>query len=775
MAEDSAQKEKAPDLAVTSPLPSENVPKSWPSEGDMVAEHFQLESVIGAGAKSIVYRARHNLTSRPVAFKLFAPVIPVPEWRESFEKEAKLISSLDHPNIINLNMFGLDSDSRPYLVSDLVEGQSLEQLLSSEGKLAVKEALAIALQITSALDYAHSKDIVHKYLRPSNIMVSSPDPQMPTDTREVKVGDFELNLLVDSDDAALEPDFLSPEQCEGKPTDRRSDLYALACIIMKMVSGNAPFVGTNEMAVVAQHLKEDPPHLSKMPSLETERSSRTDQQQAVLVALDGVLIKALNKDPDQRYQTAKAFARALQDALQARSSHAHEGPVFISHLKNNNLFFNYRIVIGGLFLCVLLYISTLIYYSQWNTPTETSESAKEISNEPAKEETEKPVKMPPISVFPPDSFKSSPLMFDPLYVFDGIHNMRANTTNVEDWTKILKTRQERGFGEPGELLQLASDSVALGRTLVDSGNPRPAIDEFSRAISLQDLSPKDKEAATNFSLDDSLLQSAYVGLGDTRLAMGNYKEAIDAYNKAQKFYTTGDVFYDKLKDALLLKRIALCTEALGASARIPGKDNLALASAVLHTKDPQDTIDRKIIAGGALADIYFHKKDYKEAFQQYDDTLKIANDLPSEYNSVNEETLTILKCKRAFCLGLMGKTNESNSLFGQALNESNLKDYCQPRIALALAVVLNKAGLKKNALEQVKSALELCTGTDKDILSLKLSLIKYALSEDKSAMQKDEISALESQQKSLDGQNLTRDLRPATNITQYNAESVFGE
>jgi len=266
---------------------------------------FTVHEVIGRGGMATVYRASQPLMKRDVALKIIRMDDMAAEnnrdFSQRFATEAKLIASLEHPNILPVYNYGIDGDVA-YLAMRLLRGGSLETLLMGE-PLPLTKATELFLQITQALAVAHSKGIIHRDLKPSNILLDE-------DTH-VYLTDFGLAKLVDSEGYQTKtgqivgtPVYMSPEQLRGEPLDFRSDVYALGCLLYEMLAGAPPFPVTNGdvIPVIFKHLQTLPEPLS----------TRT---RTAPPAVEAVVMKALSKDKVDRYDSVRAMATALAEAM----------------------------------------------------------------------------------------------------------------------------------------------------------------------------------------------------------------------------------------------------------------------------------------------------------------------------------------------------------------------------------------------------------------------------------------------------------------------------
>lgn len=280
--------------------------------GRTFAGRFVVLSKLGAGAMGAVYRARQETVGRDVALKIVRPdKVYDPDTRARFEREARAMSALTSPHTVTAFDFGASDDGAWFLAMELLDGETLGARLK-RGAVGVVEAVRLVREALESLTEAHAKGIVHRDLKPDNLFLT----RTPDGRREIcKVLDFGIAKLLRDELAidALEtqagtvfgtPRYMSPEQAQGKPLDVRSDLYSLGVILYHSLAGRAPFVDDDAVVVMARHIKEAPPRLS-----EVAPAGR------ISPALERVVIKALEKDPAARFQTAEEFSRALEGAL----------------------------------------------------------------------------------------------------------------------------------------------------------------------------------------------------------------------------------------------------------------------------------------------------------------------------------------------------------------------------------------------------------------------------------------------------------------------------
>lgn len=276
-----------------------------------VLSHYRVVEQIGAGGMGVVYRALDTNLGREVALKVLPPEVAVdPERVARFEREAKALAALDHPNIVTI--FSVEeAQGRRFLTMQLVHGRNLGTLLTPGG-MAVERVVRIGAEIADALSAAHERGLVHRDLKPGNVMV--------TDDGRAKVLDFGLAKLrpghVELAEATGLPTqdvttaglilgttpYMSPEQAEGRTIDHRSDIFSLGVVLYEMLTGTRPFRGDTPVAVISSILKDTPPRVIEV-------------KPAVPAGLDRIVARALAKDPARRYQSALDLRIDLEEQL----------------------------------------------------------------------------------------------------------------------------------------------------------------------------------------------------------------------------------------------------------------------------------------------------------------------------------------------------------------------------------------------------------------------------------------------------------------------------
>ncbi|MEW2166797.1 serine/threonine-protein kinase [Streptomyces sp. NPDC007084] len=273
---------------------------------------YRIEREIGRGGMAVVYQAKDLRLDRTVALKLLAPELARNDtFRGRFTHESRVAAAIDHPHIVPVFEAG-ETDGVLYIAMRYVAGRDLRHLLDREGPLSVTVAARIGLQVASALDAAHDHGLVHRDVKPGNILVAQgtdsdhPEHVYLTDfgltkkslslTGFTSVGQFVGTL-----------DYVAPEQISGKPVDGRCDVYSLGCVVYETMAGRPPFQRDDDMALLWAHQYDQPPALS------SKRPGIPD-------AVDAVLAKALAKSPDDRYDSCLAFVSALRAAARGQAT-----------------------------------------------------------------------------------------------------------------------------------------------------------------------------------------------------------------------------------------------------------------------------------------------------------------------------------------------------------------------------------------------------------------------------------------------------------------------
>jgi serine/threonine-protein kinase len=274
---------------------------------------YRIEGYIGRGGMGVVYRAEHIHLGRQVALKLLAPELAENEsFRERFVRESRVAARVDHPNVIPIYEAS-ESEGRYFIAMRYVDGLDLREILHSGGPLDLERAITVLTQVAGALDAAHAQGLVHRDVKPGNILVVS-------GSEHCYLTDFGLTKAISSDTAFTATgqfvgttDYVAPEQIEGKELDRRTDVYSLGCVFYECLTGTTPFRRETDMAVMWAHMQEPPPKV-------------TERRPDLPVGLDAVVATAMAKSKDDRFPSCSTFAAAARSAIELGTGRSYAVP-----------------------------------------------------------------------------------------------------------------------------------------------------------------------------------------------------------------------------------------------------------------------------------------------------------------------------------------------------------------------------------------------------------------------------------------------------------------
>jgi serine/threonine protein kinase len=296
--------------------------------GEQFDARYEILSPLGEGGMGAVYKAMDLELQRPVAVKVLLPsLLADPSDRATFKLEGRLLGELSHENVVKLYRYAIHPNFLPYLIMEYVEGVGLTKVIARTGGLSIERTITLGMQLCDGLQAAHDKGIVHRDLKPSNVLVVAGIPGARVES--VKIIDFGLakaqDLRAENKDELLigTATYMSPEQCLGKSADYRSDIYALGCILYEMLIGSPPFYCDNPIGLMAKHVSHEVPSMSN--------------RQEIPVELERVILKAMHKNPQHRFESAREMRSQLEKILSKLAaspltveSHRIAGPIATS-------------------------------------------------------------------------------------------------------------------------------------------------------------------------------------------------------------------------------------------------------------------------------------------------------------------------------------------------------------------------------------------------------------------------------------------------------------
>jgi tRNA A-37 threonylcarbamoyl transferase component Bud32 len=358
--------------------------KSELQPGATVGGRYEVVQYLGSGAVGVVYKVKQVFLNREFALKMLNRNAVSEAALVRFQREARTSFAIDHPAIVKVHDFGLLEDDLPFLVMELLQGETLSERIARTGPLSVEEVIPIFIQICFGLNYAHEQDVVHRDIKPGNIMLLA--NRTPGDEGSVKIvdfgiakftkqGEYEAQALTRTGEIFGSPLYMSPEQCSGLKVDSRTDIYSLGCTFYECLTGSPPLCGPDILSTLVKHQTE------VAPTLKESSLGREFPQE-----LENIVAKMLAKEPGQRYQRLSQTAFDL-GAFQRGDKVSVSTPavtIVSPAPANSSSSFNLSLLLAGaLVLLVALAVPIWIAFGPQKTPaTEAHTSADVIPANP---------------------------------------------------------------------------------------------------------------------------------------------------------------------------------------------------------------------------------------------------------------------------------------------------------------------------------------------------------------------------------------------------------
>lgn len=348
------------------------------SRNDAIAnlgERYEVQSLLGQGGMGAVYKVRDKELQKTFAIKVLnRNLVEDKNSLKRFEQEAQAARGLTSPNLVAVYDYGMGEKGSPYIVMDYLDGTSLDTVLAEQGYLDVPRAEDIFVQVCEAIAHAHSKSVIHRDVKPSNIMLTR-----GIDGGDfVKLVDFGIAKVLPSQQKATQnltqtgdifgsPMYMSPEQCLGNKLDNRSDIYAFGCVMYEVLTGQPPFAAENPIKIILKHVNQEPIAISKLP-----------HDYKIPAQLEWVVMRCLAKEPNDRYQSADELLRDLQDLRDGKTLKIKKSPVKTTSRQSG------KKPVFVLFSCALLLYFGVIGLWKW-TYAQAPIGLNPTANDPIKD------------------------------------------------------------------------------------------------------------------------------------------------------------------------------------------------------------------------------------------------------------------------------------------------------------------------------------------------------------------------------------------------------
>lgn len=517
--------------------------------GQVINDRWEILERLGSGGLTIVYKAKDLSTKKLVAMKAIRDdLVSNARLVQRFQQEAQATAVLKHPNVMSVQDCFVTRDGRAFLIMDYVEGESLSDMLARSRRLSPVQGAKILLQTADAVAYAHSKGVLHRDLRPSNIMVEKLTPsQSQQDTEQARVVDFGFAKLFSGEDAELaahaitDSPYASPEQVEGKEIDARSDIFSLGCVMYETLTGKPAYRAHAPGASL-----EKPPTFSEVVGAQAVKGD------ALLGRLESITMKALEKRPQDRFKSMKAMASAIEKAVTESGGMSRSDVSVIKRGQSQQVQFTWnRLTISLVAIMSVFFASSILLVWGW-FKTQFYEVEVGMVSEPVSRNVR------PISVVQKE-LPTTPTVMQNIEAAESYMTEAQSLVGKADATMRELRAAQRSGASPERQVEIYS--VADGhreqakrayreaaryfgsahRLLLEKPNDQldgkialRAADAYSMAGEMDNAKKCFKEAASIFKNYGELVAKCNFYIGHIELLQGHYDQANEAFETALK-------------------------------------------------------------------------------------------------------------------------------------------------------------------------------------------------------------------------------------------------
>lgn len=487
-----------------------------PEGGSPVAPNlvqgYEVLEMIGEGGMATVYKVKSNADQALFAIKVLkSDLAKEPGAVNRFKQEVKAAAKLTHPNLVATYEIGETRGGTPFFVMDFVDGRNLSSMLLESKRLNSKRVLEILIPVCEAIEHAHSKGVVHRDIKPSNILISKDGLIKVVDFGIAKVAmtatTGNTGNLTQTGEVFGSPLYMSPEQCMGEPSDVRSDIYSLGCVMYELLVGDAPFQGANPIKIIFGHINSKPAAISKLVKNEGDKR---------LYGLEAIILRCLEKKPEDRYQTVRELHDDLESVLNEKT------PVnaLNSPARRRSLMKNAAIIVGLIGVaCGAGYFTftgmTHSHVSETPAPSHNSQDMDKLvasfSNEIRAHPDEEYWYIMRGITYRESGQLTNALMDFTMAISKNPKSAKAyrergwTYAKLEDWNKAIENNTKAIELDP----KLSDAYIGRARDYIATGEFQKSYDDASKAIELNQHNP-----------------TAYLNRATASFEMSNYKQCM---------------------------------------------------------------------------------------------------------------------------------------------------------------------------------------------------------------------------------------------------------